>query len=299
MDYFKIGMIGLDTSHVVAFTKLLNDSANEHHVPGGKVVVAFPGGSDDMELSFSRVDGFTDELRDNYGVEIVDSPEEVAEKCDAIFLESVDGRKHLQQFKRIVSYKKPVFIDKPFTTSLKEAEEMLRLAKEFDTPLMSSSAVRYAVGLSSALTKFEGKNIIGMDCYGPLQIETNHGLFWYGIHTAEMLYRALGKGCEKVTVIKNEDHDIILGEWKDGRIGTLRGNRKGNKYFGATIHGDDQTEFVDASSGEKPFYAALLEEIIPFLKTGKPKIDIEETVEITRFLEAANESRSTGKTVVL
>ncbi|WP_066190969.1 Gfo/Idh/MocA family protein [Gracilibacillus timonensis] len=299
MDFIRIGMVGLDTSHVVAFTKLLNDTANEYHVPGGKVVVAFPGGSPDMELSSSRVEKFTNELRDDYHVEIVSSPEQVAEKCDAIFLESVDGRVHLQQFRQIVSYQKPVFIDKPFTTSFKEAKEIIQLADQHQTPIMSCSAIRFAEDLSAALEKLEGKTIIGMDCYGPLAIEPNHGLFWYGIHTAEMLYRTFGTGCERVTVTKNEDHDVILGEWGDGRIGSLRGNRKGNNTFGAAIHSEEGTAFVNASSGGKPYYASLLEKIIPFVLTGKSAIDSEETLEITRFLEAANESRATGKTVEL
>src|SRR5512133_1211654 len=98
----KIGLIGLDTSHVVAFTQLLNDAKNEHHIPGGKVVIAFPGGSKDFELSWSRVGKFTDELRDKWGVKIVDSPEAVAQGCDLLFIESVDGRVHLDQFRRTV-----------------------------------------------------------------------------------------------------------------------------------------------------------------------------------------------------
>jgi hypothetical protein len=97
----KIGMIGLDTSHVIAFTKLINDPGSEYHVPGGKVEIAFPGGSQDFDLSYSRVEGFTSQLRDEYGVAIVDSIEAVAESSDAILLESVDGRVHLEQFRKI------------------------------------------------------------------------------------------------------------------------------------------------------------------------------------------------------
>src|SRR5580765_4439563 len=32
----RIGIIGLDTSHVTAFTSLLNNEKNKDHVPGGK-----------------------------------------------------------------------------------------------------------------------------------------------------------------------------------------------------------------------------------------------------------------------
>ena len=45
MGNLKIGMIGLDTSHAVAFTKLLNDPNNPFHVTGGKVMMACPVGS--------------------------------------------------------------------------------------------------------------------------------------------------------------------------------------------------------------------------------------------------------------
>ncbi|MFS0612000.1 Gfo/Idh/MocA family protein [Lederbergia ruris] len=299
MNMIKIGMIGLDTSHVIAFTKLLNDSKNDFHVPGGEVVVAYPGGSSDMELSYTRVEGFTNELRNDYGIEIVHSPEEVAEKCDAILLESVDGRVHLEQFRKIVSFKKPTFIDKPFATTTEEAREIQQLAKQYQTPIMSCSALRYAAGLSAVLEKTKAKNWIGMDCYGPLAIEPHHGLFWYGIHTVEMLYRVFGSGCQKVTVTTSADHDLIIGEWTDGRIGSVRGNRKGNNSFGALIHTEEGTEFVDISANKKPYYATLLEQIISFFNTGKSAISFEETLEITRFLEAANESRLSGKTVTL
>ena len=67
-DELRIGMIGLDTSHVTAFTALLNDPKSPNHVSGAKVVAAFKGGSPDIESSWSRVEGYTKELREKYGV---------------------------------------------------------------------------------------------------------------------------------------------------------------------------------------------------------------------------------------
>lgn len=299
MSNIKIGMIGLDTSHVIAFTRLLNDKQHEHHVPGGEVVVAFPGGSKDMEFSYTRVEGFTDEMRNDFGIRIVQSPEEVAEQSDAILLESVDGRVHLEQFRKIASFGKPTFIDKPIATTTEDAKKIFQLAEEFGTPVMSSSSLRYSEGLTEGIENNESGAIFGVDCYGPLAMEPTHGLFWYGVHTVEMLYKVFGPGCEKVKVTKNDDHDLIVGEWKDGWIGTVRGNRKGNNSFGALIHREKGTQFVDVNADKTPFYASLLEEIIQFFKTGKSPINHLETLEITRFLEAAGESRETGKTVKL
>src|SRR5262245_23494795 len=76
----RIGIIGLDTSHVPEFTALFNnakgdaDSAALYHLaPAFKVVAGFPGGSKDVKASYSRVDMFTKQLQDKWGVEIVDS----------------------------------------------------------------------------------------------------------------------------------------------------------------------------------------------------------------------------------
>ncbi|MDD9267746.1 Gfo/Idh/MocA family protein [Paenibacillus sp. GCM10023248] len=294
-----IGMIGLDTSHCLAFAKLLNDPAHGYHVPGGKVTAAYAGGSPDFELSWSRLAKFTSTLRDEYGVELVDSPEAVAERSDAILLTSVDGRVHLDQFRRIAPFGKPVFIDKPFAVTTADAQEMVRLAAEYRVPLMSASSLRYEQGLVDALAE-EASPIIGADCYGPMDIQpTQPGLFWYGIHAAEMLYRILGQGCVQVTASTNEDYELVVGIWQDGRIGTIRGNRRGNKTFGAVIHRENITRFVDGSLSEKPVYAGLLEDAMRMFQTGTPGIDPQETVEIIRFLEAANESRTTGNTVLL
>jgi hypothetical protein len=110
----RVGLIGLDTSHVIAFTKVLNDPSSPEHVPGMRVVAAFKGGSPDVESSRTRVEGFTAELRDKWKVEIVADIPTLCRKVDAVLLESVDGRPHLEQVKPVLAAKKPVFIDKPW-----------------------------------------------------------------------------------------------------------------------------------------------------------------------------------------
>lgn len=296
----KIGIIGLDTSHVTAFTKLLNEPDNAYHVAGGKVVVAFPGGSPDMELSISRVEGFTNTLRDELGVTIVDSVEAVAEQSDAILLESVDGRVHLEQFAKIAPYGKPVFIDKPLAVTSEDAKQIAELAKKHNIPVMSSSALRYAEGLTTVLSDAGKGAVIGIDAFGPMAlIPTQPGYFWYGIHTVEMVFATLGKDCVDVTVTSNDDHDLIVGRWADGRIATMRGNRKGNNTFGAVVHREKGSQFVDVYAHPKPYYASMLEPIMAMFKGESAAIDFEDTVRLVRFIEAANESRETGKTVAL
>lgn len=294
-----IGMIGLDTSHVTAFTKLLNDPSDPNHVSGGWVVAAYPGGSADFPLSIDRVGGFTQELRDRYDVSIMDTPEAVAAAVDAVLLESADGRVHLEQFRAIASCGKPVFIDKPLALTSREAHEIAELAERYRIPVMSSSALRYAEGLTSAMAE-ANETVAGADAFGPLAFEpTQPGYYWYGIHSAEMVYRAMGAGCKEVSVTTNGDFDIITGLWADGRIGTVRGSRRPGQSFGVTLHTGGGPRLVDVSKDRKPFYAGLLENVMTMFREGQSRLPLTETLEIIRFLEAANESRETGLSVKL
>lgn len=297
-DELQIGLVGLDTSHVAAFTKLLNDAQQEFHVPGGRVVAAFAGGSPDFELSHTRVEGFARQLRDEWGVQMLASPAAVAEKCDAVLLTSVDGRAHLAQFRDIAPFGKPTFIDKPFATSSQDAQMIADLARSYGVRLMSCSTLRYAQPLVEALQN--AGPLIGADCCGPMNLEpTQPGLFWYGIHSVEMLYAALGAGCERVSALCSDGHEFVTGVWRDGRIGTVRGYRGGKATFGALLHEAKQSHFVDAYAHAKPGYAGLLEQIMPMFQGANSPIEIAETLEIIRFIEAANQSRDTGASVRL
>jgi predicted dehydrogenase len=299
MATLNIGMIGLDTSHAAIFTRLLNDPSDPFHVGGAKVVIACPVGSPDFDLSSSRIEGITKEVA-AYDVEIVKSIEEVAEKCDAILVESVDGRAHIEQVRRLAPFHKPLFIDKPFCLSAADAARMIEIAEQNQAPIMSASALRFADALQKSLAALEKSEITGADCFGPMEMAvTQPGYFWYGIHAIEMLYAILGRGIHHVTAVSNRDHDLIAAQWENERIGTVRGNRRGNYSFGAVIHHEQGREYILIDSSAKPFYASLLEHIMHFFSTGKTAVPMEETLEIIRFIEAANKSRETGMKVFL
>ncbi len=160
---FRIGMIGLETSHVTAFTRLINNPAKNY---GCKVVVGYPGGSPDIPSSANRVENFTNQLRDKYGVEIVDTIEELCQKVGGVLLESVDGRPHLEQVRPVIAAKKPVFIDKPMAASLADVIEIFRLAKENNVPCWSSSSLRYSPAIVELKENKTAGEVLGCDTYG-------------------------------------------------------------------------------------------------------------------------------------
>jgi len=261
----RAGIIGLDTSHVEAFTKLLNNPNAKGPLAGVKVVAAYPGGSPDVAASRDRVAGFTKKLRDDFGVEIVDSIDTLLPKVDVILLESVDGRPHLEQVKPVLKAHKPVFIDKPVAGSLADAIQIYQLAAETRTPCFSSSSLRFSPKIAAMRNDPKVGDVLGCDAYGPCSLEAHHpDLFWYGVHGVETLFTIMGPGCESVTRTHTPDTDLVTGIWKGGRVGTFRGIRKGKADYGAMVFGSKGV----APSGGSGGYEPLVVEICKFFRTG-------------------------------
>ena len=300
MPDLKIGLVGLDTSHVIGFCKCLNKPGDAEHVPGGRITCAFPGGSKDFELSIGRVEKFTHQVRDEFGVAIYDKPEAVAEAADLVFISAVDGRTHLDYVRKTIPARKPTFVDKPFAVNSADAREMFKLAEQHGVPMMSCSSLRYAQSLVEALNDNSHGDIIGVDVFGPMAIEpTQGGLFWYGIHSVEIVNRVMGRGCKEVRATTTDKQDAITAIWPDGRVASIHGLRGAHHHFGATIHRQKGFQFVDAEAGKRSWYASMLEAIMRTLPRGKSDVDQADTLEIVRLIEAANESRGSGKPVSL
>ena len=293
----RAGIIGLDTSHTVAFTKLLNDPKAPAEVAGVRIVAAYPGGSKDVPSSWDRVPEYTKTLKETYGVEIVDSIDALLEKVDVVLLESVDGRPHLKQAEPVFKAKKPMFIDKPVAGSLADAVAIYEMAKASGTPVFSSSALRFAPETLDARAGKLGA-VAGCDAYSPCALEEHHpDLFWYGVHGVEALFTIMGTGCESVSRASTPGTDVAVGVWKGGRIGTFRGIRDGAPHaYGATVFGAKKIGQAGGYAGYQP----LVAEIVKFFKTGQAPVSPEETLEIFAFMEAADESkRQEGRPVTI
>ena len=289
----KFGYIGTDTSHVIAFTKVFNDPANPEHIPGGRIVAAFKGGSTDIKESASRVDGYAAQLEKDWKVEIVPDIATLVSKVDAILLESVDGRKHLAQFKEIVKTgaKKPVFIDKPLASTLEDAREIARLARQAGIPWFSSSSLRWSE-MATTMKFDDAKAVL---TWGPGPEEEHHylDLSWYAVHPIEVLYTLMGPGCAEVSRTASADGDIIVGKWKDGRLGTVRTTKPYGDY-GAIVF---RTKTAAQSHPKmKTGYTPMLQEVMHFFQTKAVPVPNEVTLEMFAFMDAAQRSKlASGK----
>lgn len=289
----RVGIIGLDTSHAIAFTKALNDPNAAAEIAHCRVVAAYPKGSPDIESSVSRVPKYTQQVQD-LGVEIVDSIPALLERVDCVLLETNDGRPHLEQVTPVLEAGKRVFVDKPVAGSLHDAVAIYELAAKRGVPLFSSSSLRFGAVVQAVRGGKLG-DVIGCDAYSPCSLEKTHpDLFWYGMHGVELLFTAMGTGCQSVTRTTSDNTDVVVGRWSDGRIGTFRGTRSGKHGYGGTAFGSKAIGPIGPYGGYRP----LVVQIVKFFRTGEVPVSAAETIEIYAFMAAADESKRRGGATV-
>lgn len=292
----KIGIIGLDTSHVVAFTTVFNkgpkNPADAAKFAGFRVTHAYAQGSKDIPESTTRVPEYSEKLK-GMGVEIVGTIEQLCAQVDFVLLESNDGRVHLEQLLPVLKAGKTVFIDKPIAGSLADVIRIQEAAKRAGVTYFCSSSLRFAAGTQAVAQGSVGK-VRTAHTTSPASLEPHHpDLYWYGVHGCESLYTVMGTGCVSVRRDKTPEGFIqVTGNWGEGRVGTYREadrKAKGGPYGGKAVG-----EKGEADIGKFDGYEVLLEAIVKMFRTGKAPVSPEETLELYAFMEAADESKRQG-----
>jgi predicted dehydrogenase len=283
----RLGIIGCDTSHCVAFTEFINNPTNKDELAGARVVAAFKGGSPDIPSSVSRIENYSKTLREKHGVTFYDTIDELCRNVDCVLLESVDGRPHLSQARPVITAHLPLFIDKPMAGSLRDALEIFALAREAKVPVFSSSALRFGKDTQAVRNGSLGTVRLA-ETYGPCELEPHHpDLFWYGVHAAESLFTVMGTGCTTVTRSTTPEGKLeVIGVWQNARKGILREDKD--------FHGSAEGEKGTAPIGSFGGYQPLVVEIVKFFKSGRSPVPENETIEIFAFMEAADASKRAG-----
>ena len=285
----RAGIIGCD-AHALSWTRILNDPQAKGELAEMRVVAAYPGGSPDIPQSMELLKRHVGPMK-KLGVKMVDSIDALLEQVDVVMVLSIDGRKHLDEARKVFAARKPVFIDKPIAGSLVDAIVIFEFARRHDVPCFSSSSLRFARRTIDIRSDPKLGEVVGCDQYAPSPLEPHHpDFFWYGIHGVEPLFTIMGTGCVSVTRIHTEGTDVAVGVWNGGRIGTVRGIRQGRRGYGSTVFG---TKGI-VPGGTFDGYEPLIVEIVKFFRTGKAPVSEAETLEIFAFMEAADESKRQG-----
>lgn len=281
----RIGIVGLDSTHAVDFTRIINADAPAP----ARIVAACAGEPTDFPLSVSRRPNIERSLREELGIPILPSAADLLEHVDAVMVLSCDGRCHRREISPLLSAGKPLFVDKPFCADWREAVDVLRAARSAGTPCFSASALRYRAGLDLAKTLLRERPA-RIVCAVPRLHEPGHpDLSWYGIHGVEAAYALLGPGCQTVWRQPGGDEDITTGAWPDGsEVALHRSNDAAGGEFRTTVISPGGETTLRGHS-----YRDLLQVIVRFFETGQTPVAENEMVEVLAFIAAADASRDT------
>jgi len=284
----RIGLVDFDTSHVEAFTQRFNhiDVAEPEWVTGAKVVAGCPG---DSQIMPERIPGYTAKLK-QYGIELVDRPQDLLGKIDAVMIESQQGSRHLERARPFLEAGLPTFVDKPFAETVADADAMIALARKHNAPLLSCSALRYDPQITAALNRCKDLgSILSVDAWTAAALhQGNPGLLHYGIHGVEIAYALMGPGCRSVHSIFTDKGEVNVGLWSNGHASTVRGLRDGKTGFGAVVHYEKGNEvFIVEGSA---FYRELLKTYVKMCETRQPPMDYAVMREVIAFCAAAVKS---------
>ena len=283
----RIGMVDFDTSHVVAFTQRLNhiDIDEEQWVDGAKVVIGCPGES---KISPERIPGFTEKMRE-YGVELVERPEEMIGKIDAVMIESLDGRIHLEEAKKVIAAGKPLFIDKPLAYSREDLEwfsEQVARGRH----IVSCSSMRYSAGVQAARVHIPELGTIELAlAVGKKSWRT------YAIHYLEGMLSLLGD--PKIAAVRHVSgaagKDIVYLEFENGLLATVHVFMEIAPVSDLIVYGENGSLKVDHGGAYVSFRNAATEAIRGFI-AGSPRLEFSKTRNVISALIAARESLEQG-----
>jgi predicted dehydrogenase len=300
----RVGILGLDNYQVVEYAQMFNNPKADGDLAGLRVVAAYAGTpSSDIPESVASHPKWKEAIA-RLDIKFVESVEELLKRCDAVIIGSLDGRKHVKEAIAVLEAKKRLYIARPLGASLADVEAIMRVAEETKTPFFSCSQHRFSPGFIGMRNHPEVGKVFGCDVYGGCLTEPHHAeLYWHGLHGIETLYTIMGPGCETVRCTSTPYSEFITAEWKDGRVGTFRGIKKGAIKYSATVFGDKGVSTAGIYGHGVPVkgvvptndkymgYEGLAIEMAKFFKGGPPPVSAAETLEIFAFMEAAHESK--------
>lgn len=288
----KIAMIGLDTSHTVEFTKLIQSTEPDKKIIDGmRVINAFR-----FPSAFQAEEGQDERqaMLEELGVTIMPSIEATVEGVDAIFLEINDPALHLQYFEKVAGFGLPVFIDKPLAANVTEGLRIQELTEKNNIPVWSASSLRFIPMLVEAQKTVI--NPIAGHTFGALgKAAAGSDLVWYGVHAVEMLIAGLGTGATSVQAIDDARGITLIIQYADGRRGIVECLRGLYKY-GGRLQSEKEMAFFDSGTGSP--YLALMTALHEFVN-GTIPVPLSEAHEILAILEAGERSLASGKTELI
>lgn len=207
------------------------------------------------------------------GIELRSSIEEVVQESDYLIVLSPDHPEFHEELSQLpLRSGKPTYIDKTFAPDRGTALALFNTARKYDTPLYSSSAVRFA----SEYLEIERSGIEAICSVGPGSFNN------YSIHQIEPIVSLMGTEATRVMFIGTANSPAMIIEFSNGRQATI--NHFGPECpFSLTLNYSSGQARV--AKPESDFFGAFIAQMLDFFENGEPAVDPAETVAIITIIE--------------
>lgn len=211
-------------------------------------------------------------------------------KSDAIMVMCADNvYPHEELARKALCSGKPVFCDKTFAPDIDAAKRMFALAREYGTPVFSTSAQRYCPDLT-AYCNAQTKPAAFAATTGPGDIVN------YSVHQLEMLEAVMGRGAKEVMAFSVHSSITAVIRYDGERYATFV--QSPNAIFSMAAS-DDKADWQSNNKATNrniaigEFYIPFMKKMIAFFQTGIPPIQPEDTLEVTAVQQAIREACKT------
>ncbi len=272
----KIGFIDyyLDEWHALNYPQFIKDATDgEFEVAYAYAEMDKPGGMT------------TDQWCEKYGVQRLDSIDEVVEKSDCLIVLSPDNpERHWDLCQKPLRSGKRVYVDKTFALEKSTAEALVKLAEENNTPFFSTSALRFA----DELKDIDREGICFINSRGPGNFDT------YSIHQIEPIVVLMGSKAKRIMSVGNGKYESMVIEFEGNRSIVMSQYGWTNVDFSMLVNYEDgRTVSVPAMSNTFPNF---IKAMCDFFRTGEIKAAHDETVAIMGIIEAGNKALANPNT---
>jgi len=287
---FKLAIVGLDTSHAIKFTELIQGEKRIVETLQVTRCLRFPSAFQSEEDQNKR-----QEILEQLGVVVTHSFEEAVKEVNGILLEINDPALHLEYFEKVSELGLPVFLDKPLADNLKNGLKIFNLAKEKELKVWSSSSLRFTPEIRSCVAEISSP--VFCNVYGPLgKAASGNSLIWYGVHTFEMLMALMGKGARSVFAREDNSGTVAIVDYDDNRRGIVECNSDAFFYGGRAQNSKGVSSFTVNFANAAELYACLITALEDFFINGTIPVSFADTLEIQAMMEATLKSQVSGRT---
>ncbi|NLZ55541.1 MAG: Gfo/Idh/MocA family oxidoreductase [Clostridiaceae bacterium] len=291
---FRVGIIGTENSHAMAFTRFFNlPQADTGEVPFPDIRIVGVYGKDP-----ATAQQIIDEV-DNT-LFLAEKESDFIGKVDAMMITNRKGSEHAAAARPFIELGMPVFIDKPFTSDYAEAVELAEMAKRTGSKILAGSSVKLApdvVTMQRIVTNLRASGeFLSASFNYPADFESIYdGFFFYSPHLVEMALAVLGEGIESVQAFKAENDVLVVAKYSDAY--TSWHFTKGAQQYSVVVYGAKRNYLreVDLSL----IYELECTKFASMLKYGTMPQTYEQITLPVRVIECIIESLDTGKPVTI